>query len=101
MQLEVDKLRNYSLDQFETEKERKEFYLKQWIPLELAQQSDELLDEDFKKFFKSVCGEPNVNDKYFEKFVEWSEALDLPSMNKQDRLKHVIKMIIEYINKPQ
>ena len=70
---EVDKIRNYFIDHFETDDGADTWHLKYWIPLETVTESCDQLEEEFELFLKAKAkAELKYKDhKFFESFVEW------------------------------
>ena len=75
--LEVDKLRNYFQDYFETEEAIDEFNLVNWVPVDLECENNDELEQLFLNYYKKKVGgeKVKVDEKnrvcYFGPFVEW------------------------------
>ena len=46
----TDMLRNYILEFSSTDEEKAQFHLKYWVPIELAQQDQDIFEQDFVSY---------------------------------------------------
>ena len=63
---EIDKLRNYFLNHFQTPEQQDEFHLKYWIPLEIAQPNCDELENNFRDFLLSKKVTLDKDLKFYE-----------------------------------